>query len=92
MKPKKNKINIAGIITTPGSTAKTKSFSFRHQKPVTDFKKCIKCGMCWIYCPDMAFSKKQDGTFKNIEKFCKGCGICMKVCPVKCIKMEIVKR
>jgi 2-oxoacid:acceptor oxidoreductase delta subunit (pyruvate/2-ketoisovalerate family) len=89
MKPK---INPGAIIDTPGNIRGSKKVSFRNLKPVTDFSKCIKCGKCWMFCPDSAFEPKEDGTFENIERFCKGCGICANVCPAKCIKMEVVEQ
>jgi len=87
MKQKKIKINPGAVITDVGNSANAKKVSFRNFKPVTDFKKCIKCGKCWTYCPDMAFKPNKKGYFENIERFCKGCGLCAKICPVKCIKM-----
>lgn len=87
----KLKINPGAVIDTPGSTMQAKKVSFRNQKPITDYSKCIKCGKCWMNCPDMAFKPQKNGTFKNIERYCKGCGICANECPVKCIKMEVVR-
>ncbi len=86
------KINPGAVIDTPGSTMQNKKVSFRNEKPVTDYSKCIKCGKCWINCTDMAYEPQKNGTFKNIERFCKGCGICANECPVKCIKMEVVQQ
>ncbi len=88
----KQKINPGAVINNPGSTKEDLKVSFRNQMPVTDYSKCIKCGRCWMYCPDMAFEKNKDGTFKNLARFCKGCGICERVCPVKCIKMKGVEQ
>jgi pyruvate ferredoxin oxidoreductase delta subunit len=88
----KLKINPGAVIDTPGSARAAKKVSFRNLKPVTDYSKCIKCARCWMFCPDIAFEKQKDGTFLNIERYCKGCGICSEVCPVKCIKMEIVEQ
>lgn len=87
----KLKINPGAIIDTPGSTEKLKGVTFRDFKPVTDYSKCTKCAKCWTYCPDMAFLQTKEGYFKNIDQNCKGCGICAKECPVKCIKMEETK-
>ena len=92
MKQDKNKINPGAVIDEPGNAREAKKSSFRNFKPVTDYSKCIKCGRCWMFCPDIAFEPNKDGTFKNIERFCKGCGICANVCPVKCIKMEVVEQ
>jgi len=78
------KVNIAGIVDEPGSTVKNKTSGWRTKKPIRDVKKCIKCMKCWLYCPDIAIDEK---IITNYD-YCKGCGICAEVCPVKCIKME----
>ena len=88
----KIKINKAAVITNVGNSEIAKKVSFRNFKPVTDFSKCTKCGRCWQYCPDIAFKQNDKGYFENIERFCKGCGICAKLCPVKCIKMVEVEK
>ena len=85
------KLNPGAIISSPGNSEPEKKVSFRNFKPITNYSKCIKCGRCWMYCPDIAFKKDKKGFFGNIERFCKGCGLCAKVCPVKCIKMEEIK-
>lgn len=62
--------------------------SWRVQKPVIDYKKCIKCKTCWLFCPDSAYKiNKQDFTEAD-PNICKGCAICAINCPVKCITME----
>ena len=91
-KTKKQKINPGAIISKPGNSKIAKKVSYRNFKPVIDYKKCIKCGRCWMFCPDIAFKIRKDGHFENIESYCKGCGLCSKVCPVKCITMEVVKQ
>jgi len=62
--------------------------SWRTFKPVIDYKKCIKCLMCWLYCPDSAYSLNKKGYPICDYKVCKGCLICGNICPVKCIKKE----
>ena len=89
---KKLKINPGAVIDTPGNSAGARKVSYRNLKPVTDYPKCIKCAKCWMYCPDIAFIRNAQGFFENIEEFCKGCGLCARVCPTKCIKMEDVKQ
>ncbi|MBD3309699.1 4Fe-4S dicluster domain-containing protein [Candidatus Woesearchaeota archaeon] len=82
-KKKLEKVNIGAVVTEPGSTVKNKTGSWRALKPVKDEKKCIKCGICWQFCPDNAISKD----IKIDYDYCKGCGICAAECPVKAIKM-----
>ncbi|MBU0662494.1 4Fe-4S binding protein [Candidatus Micrarchaeota archaeon] len=56
--------------------------------PVFDRKKCIKCHLCWIYCPDTAIKINKDGTTRTDYSICKGCSVCAGVCPTKCITMK----
>jgi pyruvate ferredoxin oxidoreductase gamma subunit len=57
-------------------------------RPVTDFDKCIKCGLCWIMCPDVAYRENASGFYDLNERFCKGCGICAVECPKDAIIIE----
>jgi len=69
-----------------------KTGEWRSLTPVIDHDKCIpakqkkqSCFLCWLYCPD-ATIKKTIPIQINLE-YCKGCGICMQVCPAKAITM-----
>ncbi|MBS3112970.1 4Fe-4S binding protein [Candidatus Woesearchaeota archaeon] len=62
--------------------------SWRVQKPVIDYKKCIKCHTCWLLCPDSAYEIDNKGYTHANGKVCKGCAICAVNCPVHCITME----
>ncbi len=88
MKKKTHKeIPIGGLITEAGNSAKFNTGSWKAFLPVRDEKKCTQCLLCWLYCPDMAI-KVKNGKIQKFDEFhCKGCGICAKECPVKCIKM-----
>ncbi len=77
------KITTGAVVEEPGSTVSNKTGGWRTFKPVRDDKVCIKCGICWVHCPDNAIKKDFDADLD----FCKGCGICAQVCPKKCIKM-----
>jgi len=83
---KNMKLKPGAVIDEPGSSAKTKTGEWRTLKPVVDKKKCIKCGLCWLYCPDACIKIKNDGADIDYD-YCKGCGICARHCPVKAIKM-----
>jgi pyruvate ferredoxin oxidoreductase delta subunit len=53
-------------------------------------KKCTKCLLCTIYCPDGAIRWNQKtGDIEFDLNFCKGCGICANECPTKAITMKV---
>ncbi|RLE55254.1 MAG: ferredoxin [Thermoprotei archaeon] len=79
---------IATLIPEPGNSVKYKTGSWRAGfKPVIDHSKCVKCLMCWIYCPEPAIVRKEDDSVEINYDYCKGCGICAKVCPRGAIQM-----
>jgi pyruvate ferredoxin oxidoreductase delta subunit len=78
------KITTGAVIETPGSTTANKTGGWRTFKPVRNKECCIKCGLCWVYCPDNAINQEFDA---NLD-YCKGCGICASICPKTCIHME----
>lgn len=78
---------IGAVILEPGNTAQYRTGDWRTFRPVIDASKCIKCGLCWLYCPDMAIVRTPEGEYEFDLKYCKGCGICAEECPVKAITM-----
>jgi pyruvate ferredoxin oxidoreductase delta subunit len=80
-------LNLGIAITTPGNAADLKTGDWRSQRPVTDLEKCTKCSQCYIFCPDMVYSKNEEGFYIQNYFYCKGCGICAKECPVDAITM-----
>jgi pyruvate ferredoxin oxidoreductase delta subunit len=75
------------LITEPGTAKNYLTGTWRTKRPVTDKSKCIKCGICWIFCPDMSREKDENGFYDTNFDYCKGCGICAAECPTSCIKM-----
>ncbi|ARC86519.1 ketoisovalerate oxidoreductase subunit vorD [Clostridium argentinense CDC 2741] len=65
----------------------TKNAGWRNEKPIIDHEKCVNCLQCYMYCPDGVIFKKDNNIDIDYD-FCKGCGICAKVCIPKAIKME----
>ena len=54
--------------------------------------KCIKCYLCWKFCPDVSVKVEdaEAGTVPTFDyEFCKGCGICANVCPKDAIEMVL---
>ena len=82
-----HELNVGCVIDEPGSAAEYKTGGWRVQKPVWDDLKCIKCGVCWMFCPDAAIYQKKDGYFEANMDYCKGCGICARECWPGAIKM-----
>jgi len=73
-----------------GSTAlDVQTGLWRSMRPVIDESKCISCLRCWLQCPDMSIKTDENSKLAGIDLFfCKGCGICASVCPVKAISMH----
>jgi len=72
-----------------GPMPKEKNIGFKTSfarcfRPVINKGKCTDCKMCSFHCPDGAID------FNCIEvdlDYCKGCGICARVCPSRAIGM-----
>ena len=80
-------LEIGCIVTEPGSSREYRTGDWRSQKPTYDFNKCIKCGLCQIYCPEGCIGQNAEGYFQANMYWCKGCGICSKECPTRVITM-----
>jgi 2-oxoacid:acceptor oxidoreductase delta subunit (pyruvate/2-ketoisovalerate family) len=75
----------AGYLVSPNA-------GWRSVRPVIDHMQCTLCLQCYMHCPDGTIYKVRDeeGTLVSLGidyDFCKGCGVCMKVCPAPCIEM-----
>lgn len=80
-------LEIGCIVTEPGSARSYKTGEWRSQRPVRDQGKCMKCGLCWLYCPDSAIYQNGEGYYEADLYYCKGCGICAHECPTGTITM-----
>jgi len=79
-------IPIGANLLEPGSSTKYKTGDWRTFKPVVDLKKCTRCLICWIDCPEPCILRTEKGVEIDYQ-YCKGCGICAVECPVKAIVM-----
>ena len=59
---------------------------WRSMRPVVDRAKCVKCAVCWLYCPVQCVVERPAWFDFNL-KTCKGCGICATECPQRAIAM-----
>mgnify|MGYP000010130184 FL=1 len=80
-------IEIGGVVTTPGNAAEYKTGDWRSSRPVWDRNRCVKCAVCYIFCPDAAINETEEGFFEADLYYCKGCGICAHECPTGSITM-----
>ena len=45
-------LEIGCIVLEPGSASQYKTGDWRSQRPILDTAKCVKCGLCAIFCPE----------------------------------------
>ena len=64
---------------------------WRSIRPVINSGKCVGCEQCYLYCPDGVISI-QNGKAEIDYDFCKGCGICAKICRIGAIGMEAERK
>jgi pyruvate ferredoxin oxidoreductase gamma subunit len=74
-------------VTDVGNTKRFCTGDWKSQHPVWDDKKCIKCGICSLFCPEFCVGPQKDGYFRSNDFYCKGCGICAQECWTQAIKM-----
>jgi pyruvate ferredoxin oxidoreductase delta subunit len=79
--------NVGCIVTEPGSASQYKTGDWRSQRPIWDKTKCIKCGICYLFCPEPCIGQDPEGYFEANLYYCKGCGMCSKECPTSAIRM-----
>ena len=80
-----------GVITDAGNSVDYETGTWRTRRPVWNADHCTHCLTCWVFCPEGAFDlcdrSGPDGRerrgIRKIDYFhCKGCGLCVRECPV----------
>lgn len=80
-------LRIGSIVAEPGSASQYQTGTWRSQRPLFDSSKCIKCGLCYIFCPEGCVEQNTEGYFEANLFYCKGCGICYRECWPQAITM-----
>jgi pyruvate ferredoxin oxidoreductase delta subunit len=80
-------LEIGSIVTEAGNASQYKTGDWRSERPIFDSKKCIKCGLCYIFCPEGCIGQNGEGYFEANLFYCKGCGICARECWTGAISM-----
>ena len=75
------------VVTEPGNARSYRSGDWRSERPVWDNSRCIKCGICFLFCPEGCVNQNEEGYFEADYYYCKGCGICARECWTQAITM-----
>lgn len=79
---------IGPIIAKAGTSLNYKTGSWRlGKKPKFLQINCTACKMCQLICPDSCITGEEKNTYTANYDYCKGCGLCAKVCHKKDIVM-----
>ena len=74
-------------IRAPATSAISQTGLWRALRPVIDHGLCKRCNwICGTYCPDSAIRVEQDGRPAIDYDHCKGCMVCVDVCPPHAIQ------
>ena len=67
-------------------------FDERLFRPVIDDKKCTKCTLCVVFCPEDAIDMLGKSGFPKVTlSKCTGCLVCLRECPYNAIYEEAEK-
>ena len=73
-------VPVGAVALEPGNASQYHTGDWRSQRPVFTKERCIKCGICYIFCPDAAILMGAEGYPDVLLEYCKGCGICAREC------------
>ncbi len=86
--PKWKELALGCAVIEPGSAKYNRTGDWRSSRPIWNYDKCIKCGVCTVFCPEGCLAMRKDGFPESDMEFCKGCAICVTECWTGCIHME----
>ena len=75
------------VAIEPGNTRQYRTGDWKAERPVFNHDRCIKCGICSLFCPEDCITQDEEGYFEADLYFCKGCGICARECWTQAITM-----
>ncbi|MCK4602570.1 MAG: 4Fe-4S binding protein [Phycisphaerae bacterium] len=79
-----------GVVLPYGGNARVNlTGSWRSERPIWDHERCVRCGVCDMFCPDAAIKPDAEGKYGANLDYCKGCGICTRECPTGSIHMKL---
>ncbi|MEW6690686.1 MAG: 4Fe-4S binding protein, partial [Pseudomonadota bacterium] len=74
-------------IMASASSAQARTGLWRAQRPSIDYARCNRCAwICSTLCPDSAIRVRSNGAPEIDYEHCKGCLICVQVCPPHAIE------
>ncbi len=77
----------APAIHRPATSVEVRTGLWRSMRPIIDYDRCHRCNwICGTFCPDNAISVRPDGYPEIDYEHCKGCLICVAVCPSHAIE------
>lgn len=83
----------AGSTCAPAGHLVSRNAGWRSVRPFIDAARCTGCLKCYMHCPDGTLYRTHaspgDVVVAVDLDFCKGCGICAKICPFDAIDMVI---
>ena len=82
-----SKVTIECSVVARGDVEPFKPGIKRESLPEWDKERCIRCGICYVYCPTGAVIKVDDGFFDVAADCCSGCSICHRECLCGVISM-----
>ncbi len=85
---KSGELKLGGVLSSrEDSSTKMPTGNWRSSRPKYLAGKCVQCLRCVQACPENAIPASDGKRGETNLNFCKGCGICAQICPVKAINM-----